>query len=94
MNKTDLIAAVATAANVPKKDAEAIVNATLDTILRAMVAGDKVQLMGFGSFEVKKRAARTGVNPVTKQPISISEHKTVSYKPGRFMRDAVNARPE
>lgn len=59
MNKTELIAAVAAAANVSKKDAEAVVSATLDTIAAALKEGDKVQLVGFGSFEVKTRAART-----------------------------------
>ena len=67
MNKAELIAAVAAAAEISKKDAEIAVTATLDTITAALKEGDKVQLVGFGSFEVKKRAARVGRNPRTKE---------------------------
>ena len=69
MNKAELINAVAASAGYSKKDAEAIISATLDTITAALKEGDKVQLVGFGSFETKKRAARIGRNPKTKESI-------------------------
>ena len=71
MNKAELINAVAASAEVSKKDAEAVITATLDAIVDALKEGEKVQLVGFGSFEVKKRAARIGRNPKTKEPIEI-----------------------
>ena len=71
MNKAELINAVAEKADVSKKDAEAVISATLETITAALKEGDKVQLVGFGSFEVKKRAARMGRNPKTKESIEI-----------------------
>ena len=71
MNKAELINAVAASADVSKKDTEAVITAMLDTITEALKQGDKVQLVGFGSFEVKKRAARIGRNPRTKEEIEI-----------------------
>ena len=71
MNKAELINAVAASADVSKKDTEAVITAMLDTITDALKEGDKVQLVGFGSFEVKKRAARIGRNPRTKEEIEI-----------------------
>ena len=89
MNKAELIAAVAAAANVSKKDAEAVISATLDTIAAAMKEGDKVQLVGFGSFEVKTRAARTGRNPRTKEVVEIPASKVPTFKAGKALKDAV-----
>ena len=89
MNKAELIAAVAAAAEISKKDAEIAVTATLDTITAALKEGDKVQLVGFGSFETKKRAARTGLNPRTKETIQIPEAKVPSFKAGSALKDAV-----
>ena len=89
MNKAELIAAVAVAANVSKKDAEAVISATLDTIAAAMKEGDKVQLVGFGSFEVKTRAARTGRNPRTKEVVEIPASKVPTFKAGKALKDAV-----
>lgn len=89
MNKAELINAVATAADVSKKDAEAVVAATLDTITAALKDGDKVQLVGFGSFEVKKRAERIGRNPKTKESIKIPASKVPVFKAGKALKDAV-----
>ena len=89
MNKAELISAVAAAAEVSKKDAEAVIVATLDTITAALKEGEKVQLVGFGSFEVKKRAARTGLNPKTLESIAIPATKAPVFKPGKALKDAV-----
>ena len=89
MNKAELIAAVAAAAEISKKDAETAVTATLDTITTALKEGDKVQLVGFGSFEVKKRAARTGRNPRSKETIQIPASQTPVFKAGKALKDAV-----
>ena len=89
MNKTELIAAVAEKANITKKDSEAIVTATFDTIVDALKEGEKVQLVGFGSFEVKHRAARTGRNPKTKEAITIAASSTPAFKAGKALKDAV-----
>ena len=89
MNKTELIAAVAEVSGLSKKDSELALNATLNTITTALKKGDKVQLVGFGSFEVKKRAARTGLNPRTKQPVKIAASKVPAFKAGKALKDAV-----
>lgn len=89
MNKTELIAAVSEKAELSKKDAEAAVSATVDAITAALEQGEKVQLVGFGSFEVKSRAARTGRNPKTKEPIEIPASKTPVFKAGKALKDAV-----
>ena len=89
MNKTELIAAVAETTGMSKKDTEAVVNAALNTITAAMSKGDKVQLVGFGSFEVKNRAARTGLNPKTKEPVKIAASKVPTFKAGKALKDAV-----
>lgn len=89
MNKAELISAVAAAADVSKKDAETVVNATLDAITGALKEGDKVQLVGFGSFEVKKRAARIGRNPKTKESIEIPASVVPVFKAGKALKDAV-----
>ena len=89
MNKAELIAAVAAAAEISKKDAETAVTATLDTITTALKEGDKVQLVGFGSFEVKKRAARIGRNPKTKESIEIPASVVPVFKAGKALKDTV-----
>ena len=83
MNKTELIAAAAEKSGLSKKDTESALNAAIDVITAALTEGDKIQLVGFGSFEVKNRAARTGRNPKTKEPIEIPASKLPMFKPGR-----------
>ena len=90
MNKAELIAAVAEKTGMSKKDTEAVVSTALDTIVAAMAEGEKVQLVGFGSFEVKKRAARTGLNPRTKQTIAIPASKAPVFKAGKALKDTVS----
>ncbi len=90
MNKTELIAAVAEASGISKKDAEAAVSATVDTIVNAIAAGDKVQLVGFGTFEQRQRNARTGVDPRTGNKIEIAASKVPAFKAGKAFKDAVN----
>ena len=89
MNKAELIAAVAEKTGLSKKDTEAVVSATFDTIVAAMAEEEKVQLVGFGSFEVKKRAERIGRNPKTKESIKIPASKVPVFKPGTALKDAV-----
>ena len=89
MNKTELIAAVAEKAGLTKKDAERAVNAAVASITAALVAGDKVQLAGFGIFETKKREARTGRNPLTKETIQIPATKVPAFKASKTLKDAV-----
>ena len=89
MNKAELIAAVAEKAGLSKKDSEAAVTAALDAITAALEDGDKVQLVGFGSFEVKSRAARTGRNPKTKEAIDIPASKVPVFKAGKVLKDIV-----
>ena len=89
MNKTELVAAVAKEAKLSKKDAEAAVAATFDSIKKALKKGDKVQLIGFGTFEVRKRAARTGRNPQTGKEIKIKASKVPAFKAGAALKDAV-----
>lgn len=89
MNKAELIAAVAEKADLSKKDAEKAVNATFDAITGALQAGDKVQVVGFGAFDVKTRAARIGRNPQTKKEIKIPASKVPQFKAGKALKDAV-----
>ena len=89
MNKTELINAVAEKAELSKKDAEAAVTAMIDAITGALVEGEKVQLVGFGSFEVKKRAARVGRNPKTNDTIEIPASVVPVFKAGKALKDAV-----
>ena len=89
MTKTDLIAKVAEQAELSKKDAEKAVTATIEAISAALVAGDKVQLVGFGTFEVRERAERKGRNPRTKEEITISASKLPAFKAGKALKDAV-----
>jgi len=90
MNKSDLIAAIATKTESTKKNAEASLNAITETITEALVKGEKVQLVGFGAFEVKKRAARKGRNPQTKEEIKIPASKAPVFKAGKALKDLVN----
>lgn len=90
MNKTDLIEVVAKNADLKKKDAEAAVNAVVNAIQDALVAGEKVQLIGFGSFEVKERAARTGRNPATGEAITIEASKYPSFTAGAPFKALIN----
>ena len=89
MNKTELINAVAEKAELSKKDAEAAVTAMIDAITGALVEGEKVQLVGFGAFEVKARAERIGRNPRTKEEIKIPASKVPVFKPGKALKDAI-----
>ena len=90
MNKAELIAAIAAKTGDTKKGAEASVNAFVDVITEALRDGDKVQLVGFGSFEVRKRAARKGRNPQTKEEIKIPASKAPVFKAGKALKDLVN----
>ena len=90
MNKADLIAAIAAKTGETKKSAEASVNAFVDVITESLVKGDKVQLVGFGSFEVRKRAARKGRNPQTKEEIKIPASKAPAFKAGKALKELVN----
>ena len=90
MNKADLIAAIAAKTGETKKSAEASVNAFVDVITESLVKGDKLQLVGFGSFEVRKRAARKGRNPQTKEEIKIPASKAPVFKAGKALKDLVN----
>ncbi|ACL18204.1 nucleoid protein Hbs [Desulfitobacterium sp. LBE] len=89
MNKADLVAAVAEKAEVSKKDAEKAVNAVFASIEEALAKNEKVQLVGFGTFEVKDRAERTGRNPQTKEAIVIPASKVPGFKAGKALKDAV-----
>ena len=90
MNKAELINVVAAAAEVSKKDAELVITATFDAITDALKEGEKVQLVGFGSFEVKKRAARIGRNPRTKEEIEIPATVLPVFKAGQLLKDTVS----
>ncbi|ASS91749.1 MAG: HU family DNA-binding protein [Bacillaceae bacterium] len=89
MNKTELINAVAEASELSKKDATKAVDAVFDTILESLKKGDKVQLIGFGNFEVRERSARKGRNPQTGEEIEIPASKVPAFKPGKALKDAV-----
>ena len=89
MNKAELINATAEKAGLSKKDTETAINAAIDAISAALAQGDKVQLVGFGSFEVRARAARTGRNPKTKETIKIPASKVPVFKPGKALKDVV-----
>ncbi|MPM05224.1 DNA-binding protein HU [bioreactor metagenome] len=89
MNKAELINAAAEKASLSKKDTEAVINAAVDVITDCLAKGDKVQLVGFGAFEVKQRAERIGRNPKTKESIKIPASKVPMFKPGKALKDAV-----
>ncbi len=90
MNKTDLIDAVSKTARLSKKDSEVAINAVLDTVTDALIKEEKVVLVGFGTFEVRKRAARKGRNPSTKEEIHIPASKAPVFKAGKGLKDKVN----
>lgn len=90
MNKTELIAAAAEQAGLTKKDTEKVINAALDAITAALVKGDKVQVSGFGIFEVKEREARTGRNPRTGEPMEIAASKNPAFKASKALKDAID----
>ena len=89
MNKTELAAAIAEKVEIPKKDAEAVLNAMMEAVGEALKKGDKIQLIGFGSFEVKERAARVGCNPKTLEEIKIPASKYPVFKAGKALKDQV-----
>ena len=91
MNKTELIAAVAEKAEISKKDAEKAVKAFTDVVSEELVNGGKIQLVGFGTFEVSERPAREGRNPRTGEPMTIAATKTPKFKVGKALKDMVNA---
>ena len=90
MNKTELIAAIAERAEISKKDSEKAVNAFGEVVTEELKKEEKVQLVGFGTFEVSKRAARTGKNPQTGEPMTISACNAPKFKAGKALKDAVN----
>ncbi|GGG57623.1 MULTISPECIES: HU family DNA-binding protein [Paenibacillus] len=90
MNKTDLIAKVAELSDLSKKDATKAVDAVFDAISDALQSGDKVQLVGFGNFEVRERQARKGRNPQTGEEIDIAASKMPAFKPGKSLKDLVS----
>ena len=90
MNKQELIASIAQSAEISKTDAAKALAATIDSITKAMAKGDKVQLVGFGTFEVRARAARTGKNPRTGEAIEIAASKVPSFKAGKALKDTIN----
>ena len=91
MNKTELVAAVAEAAELSKKDAEKALKAFVDVVAEELRKGEKVQLVGFGTFEVSERAAREGRNPQTGETMNIAACKAPKFKAGKALKDAVNA---
>lgn len=89
MNKTELVAAIAEKAEISKKDADKAVVALIETVTEALKAGDKIQLVGFGTFEVRVRPERTGRNPRTKETIKIAASKVPAFKAGAALKNAV-----
>ena len=90
MNKTELVKIAANEAGVSQKEAEAVIKAAFDAVTKAMADGDKVQLIGFGTFEVRERAARKGINPQTGKEVEIAACKAPAFKAGKALKDAVN----
>ncbi len=90
MNKTELVAAVAEKSGISKKDAEKAVASVIDVIVESVANGEKVQLVGFGTFEQRQRNARTGCDPRTKQQIEIPASKVPAFKAGNAFKEAVN----
>ncbi len=89
MNKAELIAAIAAQTGLSKKDSESAVNAFVDVVTKALAKGEKVQIVGFGAFDVKERAERIGRNPQTKKEIKIPASKAPQFKAGKALKDAV-----
>ncbi|MDR2647849.1 MAG: HU family DNA-binding protein [Oscillospiraceae bacterium] len=92
MNKQELVTAIASAQGIEKREAEKYLSATLDALTSALVAGEKIQLIGFGSFEVVDRPERTVRNPRTGEPIVSPAQKTPKFKPGKALKDAVTGK--
>ncbi|WP_288973742.1 HU family DNA-binding protein [Shuttleworthella satelles] len=90
MNKTELVAAIAEQADLSKKDAEAALKAFTDVVSKSLKKGEKIQLVGFGTFEVSERSARTGRNPQTGKTMKIAASKAPKFKAGKALKDAVN----
>ena len=90
MNKTELVAAIASKANISKKDAEASVKAFTEVVAEELKKGEKIQLVGFGTFEVSERAARTGRNPQTGAEMKIPASKAPKFKAGKALKDSIN----
>ena len=89
MNKNELVSAVADAADLPKKDADAAITALVEVITQALKEGDKVQLVGFGTFELRKRSARITRNPRTQEPMEVAASVAPVFKAGKILKDAV-----
>jgi DNA-binding protein HU-beta len=89
MNKTELVAAIAEKSGLSKKDSEAALSATIEAVTEALKTGDKIALVGFGTFEVRERAARVGKNPATGESIDIAACKVPAFKAGKALKDAV-----
>ena len=89
MNKNEFVTAIADKSGLTKKDAEAALNAYTEVVTDALKSGDKVQLIGFGTFEVRERAARQGRNPHTGEAIEIAAAKAPAFKPGKALKDAI-----
>jgi DNA-binding protein HU-beta len=90
MNKTELVAAIAEKSELSKKDSEKVLKAFIDTVTEELKKGEKIQLVGFGTFEVQHRAAREGRNPATKETIKIPASNAPKFKAGKALKDAVN----
>jgi len=90
MNRNELITAMAEKSGLTKKDTDKALAAFTEAVQDALKAGDKVQLVGFGTFEVKDRAERTGINPQTKEPVKIAASKAPAFKAGKAFKDALN----
>ena len=87
MTKTDLIAQVAANTEMSKKNAELAVNAAFDALANALTEGEKISISGFGTFEVRERAERQGINPRTREPITIAASRSIVFKPGKALKD-------
>lgn len=90
MNKSEVVEAIASKTGLSKKDSEAAVQALIDTITGALQKGDQVAFTGFGTFKVTKRAARKGINPLTKKPLDIPACNSPKFKAGKSLKEAVN----
>ena len=90
MNKTELIAAAAQSAGMTKKDTERVINAAIDVITQSLIAGEKVQLSGFGTFEARDRKERTGCNPHHAPPLRIAATRVPAFKPSKVLKDSVS----
>lgn len=89
MTKTDLIAQVAANTEMSKKNAELAVNAAFDALANALTEGEKISISGFGTFEVRERAERQGINPRTREPITIVASRSIVFKPGKALKDSL-----